>query len=357
MPDLPELSQIEEMLIARVHVLVQVNRIRGQQFKYKGHIVNFMRNTARVFNRLPLLPSDLEVILLRPLNTDSDPHMRRRFVKDFRVRRQHVLDWLCFLRRHHPGYKDIEISGDALSQLPVNDVVQVMTEETNPDTGGRQPVVSGPVDLGPDPGECDPIPETVTVPNYQTTENEMVAIRRQLQPTHQLTMPSFRSTPLSELNRMPLVSWAFPTLFPRGGADYAHPRMRGVSYAEYAKHLMRYEDGRFAKHPRFRYVLFNTLMRGQASRSAGFYSKQRELPELEELQALFENEDPESEAVLRSMTRFAAALRGTRPFWGKRRRDLTAFVKNLGPAHLFVTLSAADLHWEDLMRHLPRYDE
>ena len=29
----------------------------------------------------------------------------------------------------------------------------------------------------------------------------------------------------------------------------------------------------------------------------------------------------------------------------------------LGPAHLFVPFSAADLHWDDLMRHLPRYED
>jgi hypothetical protein len=32
-------------------------------------------------------------------------------------------------------------------------------------------------------------------------------------------------------------------------------------------------------------------------------------------------------------------------------------VEMLEPAHLFVTFSAADLHWDDLMRYLPRYDD
>ncbi|KOS41326.1 hypothetical protein ACN38_g7791 [Penicillium nordicum] len=32
-------------------------------------------------------------------------------------------------------------------------------------------------------------------------------------------------------------------------------------------------------------------------------------------------------------------------------------VRMLGPAHLFVPFSAADLHWDDLMRHLPRYED
>lgn len=38
LPDLPELTQVEEMLIARVHVLIEVRQVRGQQYKYKGHV-------------------------------------------------------------------------------------------------------------------------------------------------------------------------------------------------------------------------------------------------------------------------------------------------------------------------------
>lgn len=36
-------------------------------------------------------------------------------------------------------------------------------------------------------------------------------------------------------------------------------------------HLLKYHDARFARHPRFRYVGFNTLMRQQANTRAGFY--------------------------------------------------------------------------------------
>ncbi|OXV10061.1 hypothetical protein Egran_02176 [Elaphomyces granulatus] len=37
-------------------------------------------------------------------------------------------------------------------------------------------------------------------------------------------------------------------------------------------------------------------------------------------------------------------------------RQLDAFVKNLKSPHLFVTLSAADHHWDDLMQRMPRYE-
>ena len=36
-PQLPELTMAEEMLIARAHVQMDISRVRGCQYKYKGH--------------------------------------------------------------------------------------------------------------------------------------------------------------------------------------------------------------------------------------------------------------------------------------------------------------------------------
>lgn len=76
-----------------------------------------------------------------------------------------------------------------------------------------------------------------------------------------------------------------------------------------------------------------------------------------DLRELFDNDTPEANALTGSIISFSSAMRGTPPYWAARRRDLAAYVTNLGPPHLFVTLSAADLHWHDLMRHVPRFQE
>ena len=84
--DLPPLTQVEEMLIARVHVFIEIRQVRGVQYRYKGHIINFLRDTGRVYNTLPLLPQDLELVLLRPSSTSGNPLLSRQFARDFRVR-------------------------------------------------------------------------------------------------------------------------------------------------------------------------------------------------------------------------------------------------------------------------------
>ena len=118
--DLPALTEVEQMLISRVHVFIELRRVRGQQYKYTGHIINFIRDTGRVYNKLPLLPRHLDVVILKPVNTSDHPRLNRQFTKDFRVHRQAVHSWLNFLKNNHPGYAYIVIDEQNLGQLPAD---------------------------------------------------------------------------------------------------------------------------------------------------------------------------------------------------------------------------------------------
>jgi hypothetical protein len=117
-PGLEPLTQIEEMLIARVHCFVEVRQVRGIQYKYKGHVVDFLTNTAKVYNRLPLLTQDLDIILIWPGDYNRDPRMQRQFCQDFRVRKSIVKACLLDLRHHHAAYCSIQIAHDNLEALP-----------------------------------------------------------------------------------------------------------------------------------------------------------------------------------------------------------------------------------------------
>ena len=84
--------------------------------------------------------------------------------------------------------------------------------------------------------------------------------------------PSIRSTPIDEAaGKDRIFAMAFPTLYPTGRADFNVPRLRKVDLDEYARHMMCFRDGRFGRHPRWRFFVFNLLMRRKASGSARFY--------------------------------------------------------------------------------------
>ena len=64
--------------------------------------------------------------------------------------------------------------------------------------------------------------------------------------------------PINDFNTDGYFSCAFPTLFPTGAGDFLGQRQIQVTIGNYFRHLMMYNDSRFAKHPRFRFFAFNT---------------------------------------------------------------------------------------------------
>jgi hypothetical protein len=136
---LPKLTQVEEMVIARAHVQMLVKRVRGHQYQYTGHCVTFMQNIIRTVNVLPNLPEELDIVLLQPPSRTDNGRYRRQFQRDFRVRRHHVLTWLCFLKDNHPGYRDVTISADRLAALPVDGDVSSSVASVADDTADDAP--------------------------------------------------------------------------------------------------------------------------------------------------------------------------------------------------------------------------
>ncbi|KAG7402446.1 hypothetical protein Forpi1262_v018957 [Fusarium oxysporum f. sp. raphani] len=159
--------------------------------------------------------------------------------------------------------------------------------------------------------------------------DEPVPVRQPTQ--HQLEMPDIRRTPVNEFNRsQALLSMAFPTLFPRGQAEFVEPRLRPIKYADYIQHALRWHDGRFARHPTFRFVVFNTLMRAQARAKSSYFVKQHHQRRgpitRDDLLEAFQNpESADAQQLLNSINRQTAQLRGTRPYWYRKRRELESY--------------------------------
>ncbi|XP_044723807.1 PIF1-like helicase domain-containing protein [Hirsutella rhossiliensis] len=246
--NLPDLTMVEEMLIARIHVHVKVLQVRGAQYKYRGHVIHFLRNIGRLFEELPVLPKELDIVLLRPPNMEGDPRFQQQFARDF--------------RRHHPGYRDIVIP-------------------------------QGPVEEALEEDPCDA--DASAIPNLQVTDTELNALQSRVLDvalTLSMPLPSIRRTPIDEFNRsQPLLSLAFPTLYPDGKADFVEPRLRSITYQDYLGHAMRWHDGRFARHKTWPFVALNTLLQ----------------------EAMAEPDEPEAQDLIQSITRQAAVIRGTRP--------------------------------------------
>jgi hypothetical protein len=124
---LSNLSFIETILIARVHPVVSVFRIRGQQRTYSGHVMNFVQRIENLADQLPHDPRNLNTIILLDRET---PHG----LAHFRVRSGRVRLALNWLKAHNQYYSDIIINEETLASLPEDgDVTQSLPSLPNDD--------------------------------------------------------------------------------------------------------------------------------------------------------------------------------------------------------------------------------
>ena len=97
-----------------------------------------MRDTGPIYRKLPSLPEDADIVLIR--SAQGPDGSRKQFRKKLTVRRRVVQTWLEYLKDNHSGYGGIEIDHDALSQLPQDDTAEerIQRDEYEPDTEDLQ---------------------------------------------------------------------------------------------------------------------------------------------------------------------------------------------------------------------------
>ncbi|KAI9916274.1 hypothetical protein PsorP6_016761 [Peronosclerospora sorghi] len=249
------------------------------QYGYRGHVINFPQNLSPIAQELPRLVSSMETLIIRSEYPDDNDYT------DFRVRLQKVQDALLWLIQNNRYYAHLRINEDNLNSLPSDgNVAHVLPTKTTPNSPSRNDQGRAQEDDALE--DEDAIMGGSFVPSraqkYTETEHLVQAVRdivnRNSNNTHEgtehlLNWPTTSDTPINEFQTEGYISQAFPHLFPSGAADFLAPRLVKVKPAEYFKHLMKYEDGRFGRDPRFRDFALNACMRcGKHLRPAGYTS-------------------------------------------------------------------------------------
>ena len=59
------LTQVEEMLVSAVMPIMSIYRLPHGQYGYTGHVINLPQDVMSFAHRLPRLPSDLVIVVVR----------------------------------------------------------------------------------------------------------------------------------------------------------------------------------------------------------------------------------------------------------------------------------------------------
>ena len=120
-----------------------------------------------------------------------------------------------------------------------------------------------------------------------------------------------------------------PRQLPTGAADFLGQRCNQITVGNHFKHLLMYEDGRFARHPCFRFFALNTEMRWQALQAGRIYNHQHPGDAQLTVDKLHDMVGREGEAFSNRVLHYAASLRGTRQYWFRQWSQLISMVDTL----------------------------
>ena len=292
---LQNLTQVEEMLIARVSPIMYVYRKHGGQRGYKGHVLNLSQDIQSLLDKLPQDVSNLPILILRRTGCNDT-------FSNFTVRRQKVLTALIWLKQNNLFYKTIVIDYAVVQQLPENGVpdallhdlsnkgeLQGTCEYTPPRNNDHNECIEDESDTDSEMDCMNPqmVHETscnesdgvidhnstsfISVPQQEQTEIEAIQNVIQEQNITPLPWPEMSRSPINEFTTEGLATMAFPTLFPYGTGDpTTKSRQCSISFSESFKHLISFGEcinnkfvWRFATHPRFMYWALNMKQRHQ----------------------------------------------------------------------------------------------
>ena len=334
------------MLVSAVMPIMSIYKLPHGQYGYGGHVVNLPQDVASFAQCLPRLPSNLDVIVVRREGANQTH-------TDFRVRREVVQRALQWLITNHKYYQSlgITINTTALAQLPedgaVSTLVSVTEDCSTPHTVSSASDTPATSEVQDDHISHSFVP--IAVPSMTEQEVVQQAVAQHQSASHTpLMWPSIGGMPLNEFTTEGYFSCAFPTLFPTGAADFLGQHQVPVTVGNYFKHLMEYDDGRFAKHPRFRFFALNTEMRHRALQTGRVYVRQHPGDGQLSLDELRDMVGRQGEAFSSRVLHYASSLRGMKQYWQRQRSRLLSMVDTLGLPTIFFTHSAADLQWPEL---------
>ncbi len=183
---------------------------------------------------------------------------------------QVVLNALLRLKKHNKYYREVNIDYTTLNELPEDGHLSNHSGIKS-STCNEEDALENPDEQDYDTESFIPM-AAPKLPELDTVKQTIQEKQKKMPPTT-VSWPPRADAPVNEFVTEGYMSCAFPTLFPTG-ADFLAPHERAVTVGNYFKHLMKYDDGRFATHPRFRYFALNSEMRWRALQAGRVYIKQ-----------------------------------------------------------------------------------
>ena len=254
---------------------------------------------------------------------------------------------LQWLKQHNPLYRDVSISN-------ISEGMFVDGEEVTEGENSRQ-------EENLEMDETGIVRLDALQPNVVAVElvQERKSIEHQVHELQRIT-----ATPLSVFeDRDDLEGMAFPTLYPDGENSFGKIRETKVSPLQYFQARLLSADTRWACHPSYIFWACNIVEALKLQSSISIAMRMRSF-RVSHFDNKTDNETDDKRLLTAGLLRgplddnpelrencysFMKDIRGTQAYWNSVKIQLFVMFRTLGPPTFFITLSADDNNWVDLM--------
>ena len=357
----------------------------GGHYKVNGPPVNVPATLDQIIDILLHMPSDLQ---LHPLKLKCKLEYKSHYMYDM-ICRDGVISAITWLKEHNSHYADIQlnehwyndIAAKELSvQIDENDSHITMTDDDIFDQPlQKENTTTDKLNTKDNKQSCTKQRESTNVESMSTESHDedmdLVEEQAAVNCRQELTgdpLPSvlqfenlenqiYQCAPReNNISKYMLLDndfevLAFPDLFPYGGGGYhnAHKKVKLPIRKYFQQHLLNV-DGRFTQNIEYLFcvqyiadikqiksdaTLAIMLSRGRTLQGHKIKVGQLQNPAV--LEQLVKNEQA---------YKFLKNVRGSPAYWQDQLYDVLAMLQKLGIPTWFLTLSAADLHWPEMIQ-------
>jgi hypothetical protein len=368
--ELENLREAEKLLISMVSVYIPLQHLSKGQLGAHGHVCCFGQDIGEICMKLPRVPGNVEVIrIVRKFVLDGG----EVGVKTFSVRREVVLAALRWLKKNNKIYQDIEIAEENLDWI-TDGVEQELPGKIHYEEEKKQKHESE-LDLGP---SIDQVTDVLADTGYSeqvsgsimcSTEGKMNLseendkICKDLEEATKgskkigaMNWPYVSDKPVNEYDKHAnLFCKAFPWLFPGGVGDYGQYREEKLSPSEWAKRMVLYKDGRFAKDKMWGFFALNYVERHKNQSSGGFFVNSWFKEGEKTLEEMKEDIQTGNLEWIDKITYYSQRIHGSPAYWRAKRSEVYTWINHHvhagnGAPNFFITLSCAEYYWKDIKK-------
>ena len=325
------LNNLEERLVSLRIPFMQIRSLaRGGQFSLKGSVVNVPADVEPTIRALPRLPDETETIPVKLKRMKEQKHA----VVTENVRPHAVMNALQTLLNTSALYKQADISIDDNWNLKSTENNDIGNDSSN-DEGSN----NDESDTFSEVDDLDNTPLMTLLDKQSSDKNEILSVA-----------PGEGQRPLSIFKDRNAEYLAFPTLFCGQKRSENTERHVPVYYSDICKWELRSVDRRVALHiPN----IFYKMKKLQTEQICGkvHLAVRRCKTKGKSYTAGYILKDNMGESLVRldEGYRIFRAIRNSPQYWENQKRDVFAMIRQLGLPTLFLSLSANDLYWRELI--------